>query len=485
MRIADFLLGHSLHHVIPILDAGFDAAAGTNVIVMPIATKSLQQLLDERTKVEERESLEILIDIAAGLEEIGDIIHRDLKPGNVLLHDIIWKLADLGLARFAEATTSLHTMREALTSAYAAPEQWRGERPSKATDVFALGCIMYALLRGEPPYNGPETPDFSHQHQFLAPPSLDASPHYKRIAIGCLAKMPELRPPIESLRQQLQTTQAIARGGRRRLAAIAAAVIEERALEEERRLQEEHEQERRKQIAAEGVSNLAVIFKELEDDIIADAPNVRVERESENGSRPRGSTSIKLNRGIIEYSINFPYTGDGKVDGSWSNGVPVTGELVGLPEWHVLAGAYIAVTSGWSGSTGISANLWLARMPQHDSYRWWEVSYADPEANTKDERSTTFSVMGSLSDFEPFGLRTIYRYTRHVLARDPIPVTPELIEEFIDRWIDAFTTFSEGDEKGKKMICPRPFQPQPISLEFLVKSSVPIEQRVSYYQVKL
>ena len=82
-----------------------------------------------------QEAIPILDCIAAGLEEIGDIIHRDLKPDNVLLHDGLWKLADLGLARFAEASTSLNTMRESGTSTYAAPEQWRGERPQKATEA--------------------------------------------------------------------------------------------------------------------------------------------------------------------------------------------------------------------------------------------------------------------------------------------------------------------------------------------------------------
>src|SRR5262249_55038749 len=107
MRIATFLLGHGLEHVIPILDAGFDEKARTNFIVMPIADKSLQQhIAASPGGLAEKDAVPILAAIAAGLEEIGDIIHRDLKPGNVLLHDGVWKLADLGLARFAEAATT-------------------------------------------------------------------------------------------------------------------------------------------------------------------------------------------------------------------------------------------------------------------------------------------------------------------------------------------------------------------------------------------
>jgi eukaryotic-like serine/threonine-protein kinase len=202
MQIANFLLSHGLPHVIPIMDAGFDENLCTNFIIMPIATMSLQQQVEASAPLNELEALEILSAIADGLEEIGSIIHRDLKPGNVLLHDGVWKLADLGLARFAEAVTSLNTMRGALTPAHAAPEQWRGERPVKATDVCALGCIIYTLLHGIPPFTGSET-DLRHQHQFVVPPNLNASPHLKRLAAACLFKAPELRPAIHSLRNQL------------------------------------------------------------------------------------------------------------------------------------------------------------------------------------------------------------------------------------------------------------------------------------------
>jgi serine/threonine protein kinase len=214
MRIADFLLGHGLAHVIPILDAGFDPDAGTNFIIMPIAETSLQQYIAKTAALGETQVLEILTAIATGLDEIGDIIHRDLKPGNILLHEGVRKVADLGLARFAEAATSMNTMREALTAPYAAPEPWRGERPTKATDVYALGCIMFPLVHGAPPFAGPEASDYSFQHQFVAAPGLKASSHLKRLAAACLAKAPELRPSVTNLGKQLDVALAATNDGR-------------------------------------------------------------------------------------------------------------------------------------------------------------------------------------------------------------------------------------------------------------------------------
>ncbi|MDM3788590.1 protein kinase, partial [Proteus mirabilis] len=78
--------------------------------------------------------------------EVGDIVHRDLKPGNILRHEERWKIADFGIAKFVEDSTSLETLREALTPSYAAPEQWLGQRPTSATDIYALGCIIHALV---------------------------------------------------------------------------------------------------------------------------------------------------------------------------------------------------------------------------------------------------------------------------------------------------------------------------------------------------
>ena len=59
------------------------------------------------------ESIEILLTILTGLAEVGDITHRDLKPSNILLHESKWKIADFGIAKFVEDSTSLETLRRA------------------------------------------------------------------------------------------------------------------------------------------------------------------------------------------------------------------------------------------------------------------------------------------------------------------------------------------------------------------------------------
>ena len=442
IRIADFLLGHTLLHVIPILDAGYDDKVGTNFIVMPMAEGSLQKRIDKSGPIAEAETIAILDSVAAGLEEIGDIIHRDLKPGNVLLHEGLWKLADLGLARFIEASTSANTMRENLTRAYGAPEQWRGERPQKTTDVYALGCMIYAMLQGKPPFLGP---DFSHQHQFAPPPPLTASSHIKRLAAACLAKSPELRPSIQSVRNQLKIAGDVARGGRAGLAAAAAAVGEQELQKEAQRLEAQRRAEQRKRLRLEALEVLEGIFRELETNILQDAPNTK-----KGASSRQDFKKLSLGAAKLEYGISFP---EMKSHGSTS-AMENAGYAAGSRAWDVLAGAYIFVGNY---NRGRSANLWFGRLLDGDDYRWWEVAYTDSEG--KPARSWDNTI--------PFAVTEMYGpYLSYYVAEDPIPITPEFVDQFLDRWIGWFSLIAAGEASEVDKAFPVVFKRARVSAKF-------------------
>ncbi len=115
LRIANELMGRPLKHVIPVLDAGKDAESGFYFVVMLRAEESLQQEIDARGAVADGEAIRILHDVAAALAEVTEIVHRDLKPANVLYHEKLWKVADFGIARFVEESTSLETLKGCLS----------------------------------------------------------------------------------------------------------------------------------------------------------------------------------------------------------------------------------------------------------------------------------------------------------------------------------------------------------------------------------
>ena len=133
---------------------------------MPWAEKSLRQHIEEAGgKLGFNDTVAVLLDIAQGLAELGnEIVHRDIKPENILLYESHWCLTDFGIARYAEATTAPDTHKFSMTPPYAAPEQWREERATYATDVYAFEVMAYELLQGRRPFPGPEKSDFREQH---------------------------------------------------------------------------------------------------------------------------------------------------------------------------------------------------------------------------------------------------------------------------------------------------------------------------------
>jgi eukaryotic-like serine/threonine-protein kinase len=147
-------------HILPLHDSG--EAEGFLYYVMPyVEGESLRERLQREGQLPLEEALRIAREVASALSHAHshDVVHRDIKPENILVSGGEAVVADFGIARAitAAARDNLTGTGMAVgTPGYMSPEQAAGnERLDGRSDIYSLGCVLYEMLVGEPPYTGP------------------------------------------------------------------------------------------------------------------------------------------------------------------------------------------------------------------------------------------------------------------------------------------------------------------------------------------
>jgi eukaryotic-like serine/threonine-protein kinase len=150
-------MGHPL--IIPLHDSG--AAGEVLFYVMPyVEGETLGQRLERVRRLPLEDALAVAHDVADALGHAHrqGILHRDVKPENILLAGGRALVADFGLARAIGAANYQKLTDTGVlvgTVYYMSPEQVRDDRDlDQRTDIYALGCILYEMITGEPPYTG-------------------------------------------------------------------------------------------------------------------------------------------------------------------------------------------------------------------------------------------------------------------------------------------------------------------------------------------
>jgi serine/threonine-protein kinase len=168
-------------NIVQVYDSGVDE--GRHYIVMEyVEGRSGAQILQRQGPVEPEVAAEIGVQACAGLDYAHrrGIIHRDVKPGNLMIvggpvggGEMIVKLTDFGIARAIEQTRITQVGSVVGTAAYLSPEQVRGEEATPATDVYALGVVLYQFLTGRLPYEGSSLAELAvrQQNEKPLPPS--------------------------------------------------------------------------------------------------------------------------------------------------------------------------------------------------------------------------------------------------------------------------------------------------------------------------
>lgn len=206
-------------HVVRVLDVG-DLPTGTPYIVMELLEgRDLADLLKERGRLHPSEAVQYLLQACLGLAEVhaSGVVHRDLKPQNLFLtqaidQSTVLKILDFGVAK--ELLLTLETgSGEPITRTnsmlgspqYMSPEQVRSARSvGIATDIWALGVVLYQLVTGKLPFNSPSMVDLLTEISEHAPkrprslvPELPAD--LEDTILACLEKDPARRPHVAAL----------------------------------------------------------------------------------------------------------------------------------------------------------------------------------------------------------------------------------------------------------------------------------------------
>lgn len=431
-RIADELKGNSYEHVIPFIAAGEDADSGDYFLVMAKAEGSLQGAIVKSGPHSDADAASVLLQIVKGLIEVGELVHRDLKPDNILFHEGKWKIADFGIARFVEEATASNTVKNCLSPYYAAPEQWKLERATHATDVYALGCIGFALLTGKPPF----IKDPAEEHQKAGVPTFTCLDSRLSSLINMmLRKLPPTRPTLSRIRELLGEIVSKPQQAKKENSLAALAHSAARVADNEQRIQAQQQAEAssrqaRLQLAKSAFEILAENLERLWGKVHSQAPNAI--------RRPSASAfQCALGQGSLE------------VDLSRQNHLEPG--LFGQSRWDVICTSQIKVSQArpeyiWS------ACLWYMKLPGVNEYRWYEVSYWSSHGNNYQPFAISDFRNADIAASNVMGLVNI--------AFGPDPIDDEKEDDFHDRWIWLLAKATEAQIRYPRTMPIREWPPQ-------------------------
>ncbi|MBA3497459.1 MAG: protein kinase [Gemmatimonadales bacterium] len=205
------ILAHLYHpHILQLYDSGVlppgSGAAGLYYVMPYVRGESLRQRLDREGTLTMEGAARIAADVAEALAyaHAQGVIHRDIRPENILLESGHALVADFGIAGVLETAGGERLSASGIAlarPAYCSPEHARGGRELDGrSDLYSLGCVLYEMLGGEPPFSGANsTAVLARQVADAVPPLRtirpDLSPGLERAVLRALAKQPEERYP--------------------------------------------------------------------------------------------------------------------------------------------------------------------------------------------------------------------------------------------------------------------------------------------------
>jgi len=208
-REAEVVASLSHPNIVPVYDVGEEG--GSHFIVMEyVRGRTLKEELDSGGAMGPDQAISIMSTMldALGHAHARGLIHRDVKPQNILLSpDGTPRLADFGIVHHVDGSTT-RTAAILGSAQYLSPEQLRGDQATVQSDVYACGVVLFEMLAGHPPFDGPNALAIANQHlNVAAPPLAQTVPPDLTAAVVCaMSKDARARfPDTESFRVALQS----------------------------------------------------------------------------------------------------------------------------------------------------------------------------------------------------------------------------------------------------------------------------------------
>jgi eukaryotic-like serine/threonine-protein kinase len=411
----------NVRNAVPILEVG--ETTNEWAIVMPLAECSLRDRLAENLRLPLNEALVVLQDVCTALADLADeVVHRDIKPENVLLLDGKWCLADFGIARYAEASTDEKTKKFAWTSAYCAPERWRFERATSASDIYSVGIMMYELLSGSRPFIGP---DFRDQHLHNNVQTLEGVPSaLAAIVDECLYKAPEARPTAKQILARVARLDfGSSSESRSKLAAANLAEVRRHSSEKQKLSQSVSEKERRDTLFQSSKRSYREISENLLEIIANEASSAIISHHRDLGWSAKLSTA-EIRLSSIEFGSENLWNWD-------------------APSFDVIAysSLQVLIPEDRYGYQGRGHSLWFCDAVSEQNYSWYETAFMISPLIPRRGKQNPFALPPRESAAKALSrgmaeYQVVWPFT---------PLERGHLHDFIDRWVGWFADAATGN----------------------------------------
>ncbi len=181
-----------------IVGTGTDAASLPYIVMELVEGETVRDVLRSGAGFTPERALQVARDVLTALDysHRNGIVHRDIKPGNVMItKNGAIKVMDFGIARAMSDSGNTLTASQTVmgTAQYLSPEQARGGEADARSDIYSLGCLLYEMLTGKPPFTGESAVAIAYQHVsgLVVPPSevnADINPNIDALVQMALAK---------------------------------------------------------------------------------------------------------------------------------------------------------------------------------------------------------------------------------------------------------------------------------------------------------